>query len=248
MMIPPLVAHRGYPLRYPENTLEGIEAALQCGVRYIEFDVQLSADGVPVLCHDADLRRTAGVESSVLETKWRQLQKISVHEPSRFAQTYSSVTMPALAEFVAMFAVWPQARAFVELKSESLDVFGVQSMTEKVLDVLRPVHSRCVIISDVVDALVCARKNGVSTGWIFDEWSEKAHLTAKTLMPEYLFCNYQRVPAGDSPLWAGSWQWGLYEISDPALARLWIARGADLIETDAIGEMLEALQENGVGH
>ena len=49
MRIPELVAHRGYPQHYPENTLIGIEAAITAGARFIDVDVQLSADRVPVL-------------------------------------------------------------------------------------------------------------------------------------------------------------------------------------------------------
>ena len=55
MDIPELVAHRGYALHYPENTLIGIEAAIRAGARYVEVDVQLSADKVPVLFHDRTL-------------------------------------------------------------------------------------------------------------------------------------------------------------------------------------------------
>jgi len=51
-----LVAHRGWQRRYPENTLPAIKGALDAGARYIEVDVQLSADGVPVLFHDRTLQ------------------------------------------------------------------------------------------------------------------------------------------------------------------------------------------------
>ena len=40
----PLIAHRGYPAHYPENTLIGLEAAIKAGAERIEFDIQLSAD------------------------------------------------------------------------------------------------------------------------------------------------------------------------------------------------------------
>ena len=46
-----IVAHRGYAWRYPENTLEAFQAAVDVGARWVEVDVQLY-DGVPVLSHD----------------------------------------------------------------------------------------------------------------------------------------------------------------------------------------------------
>ncbi|MDQ1363614.1 MAG: glycerophosphoryl diester phosphodiesterase, partial [Pseudomonadota bacterium] len=65
MAIPNLVAHRGYMERYPENTLVGLEAALQCGAGYIEFDVQCAADGTLVVIHDTELTRTCGVNGNI---------------------------------------------------------------------------------------------------------------------------------------------------------------------------------------
>jgi glycerophosphoryl diester phosphodiesterase len=47
-----LQGHRGAQGLRPENTLPSFEAALDAGVTSIETDVHLSADGVPVLCHD----------------------------------------------------------------------------------------------------------------------------------------------------------------------------------------------------
>jgi glycerophosphoryl diester phosphodiesterase len=47
-----IVAHRGYAFRYPENTLEAFQAAVDAGAKWVEVDVQLR-DGVPVLAHDA---------------------------------------------------------------------------------------------------------------------------------------------------------------------------------------------------
>lgn len=63
----PLVAHRGYAARYPENTRESLAAAVSVGAEFVEFDIQLSADGVPVLLHDADLDRTAGRRGTVFD-------------------------------------------------------------------------------------------------------------------------------------------------------------------------------------
>ena len=63
--IPQLVAHRGYSLRYPENTLLAIEQAFIAGACYVECDVQLTQDGVPVLLHDNNLQRTTGQAEDV---------------------------------------------------------------------------------------------------------------------------------------------------------------------------------------
>ncbi len=56
---PPLVvAHRGASTTFPENTLEAFEGAVQAGADIVELDVRLTADGVPVIMHDADVAST----------------------------------------------------------------------------------------------------------------------------------------------------------------------------------------------
>jgi glycerophosphoryl diester phosphodiesterase len=55
---PLLIAHRGASDDAPENTLAAFDLAIEHGADGIEFDVQLSADGVPVIIHDSQLERT----------------------------------------------------------------------------------------------------------------------------------------------------------------------------------------------
>jgi glycerophosphoryl diester phosphodiesterase len=54
-----LVAHRGSSAQLPENTMPAFRQAVRDGADMIEFDVRLSADGVPVVIHDRRLNRTA---------------------------------------------------------------------------------------------------------------------------------------------------------------------------------------------
>jgi glycerophosphoryl diester phosphodiesterase len=82
MNLPTLVAHRGYAACYPENSLEGLQAAVAAGAGWLEFDVQLSTDGVPVLLHDTTLLRTAGHPDSVFDMTADQLRKTCIGEPA----------------------------------------------------------------------------------------------------------------------------------------------------------------------
>lgn len=53
-----IYAHRGFSAKYPENTIEAFQAALDLGVYGVELDIHLSSDGIPVVIHDEDLERT----------------------------------------------------------------------------------------------------------------------------------------------------------------------------------------------
>ena len=83
---PAIVAHRGYTGRYPENTLLSLAAAVSYGARFLEFDVQLTRDGVPVLCHDenaAALRRRPAPRARPRLERVTQRDDGRVSAPSR---------------------------------------------------------------------------------------------------------------------------------------------------------------------
>ena len=71
--LPDIIAHRGNAIEFPENTLQALESAVELGLRHVEFDVQLTADHVPVVIHDADLARVGDRPDSVHSLTWPQL-------------------------------------------------------------------------------------------------------------------------------------------------------------------------------
>jgi glycerophosphoryl diester phosphodiesterase len=66
--LPRVFAHRCGGALAPENTLAGLRIAARLGVRAVEFDVMLSADGSPWLIHDETLERTTNGAGRVCET------------------------------------------------------------------------------------------------------------------------------------------------------------------------------------
>ncbi|MFK7805978.1 MAG: glycerophosphodiester phosphodiesterase [Anaerolineae bacterium] len=72
---PLLIAHRGASYDEPENTLTAFRLAAEQGADGLEFDVQLSADDVPVIFHDAKLERTTNGRGKVADQTFEQLQQ-----------------------------------------------------------------------------------------------------------------------------------------------------------------------------
>jgi len=73
------LAHRGDWRHAPENTLAALQAALAVpGCDGVEFDVRLSADGVPVLLHDETLQRVQGRPERVDAVSSHELEEIGV--------------------------------------------------------------------------------------------------------------------------------------------------------------------------
>ena len=238
MKVPLMVAHRGYAKRFPENTLESLEAALVVGACFVEFDVQLTSDGVAVLHHDDDLQRTAGVTNKVSETTFRQLSQVAVSQADIFGDRFTEVRVPTLASATALLSRWPRVRAFVEIKPDSVERFGTEPVLERVRADLAGAPSQSILISSVVDLVARARQLGQpSMGLVLREWSSAVRRQLEELQPDYALCNLKRIP-GESDLWPGPWKWVVYEVVSPRLALELAGRGADLIETMAIGEML----------
>lgn len=74
VVLPRLQAHRGYcQLGAPENSLQSLRAAREKGALMYECDVRLSKDQIPVLVHDPDLFRIAGLKGTVSEMTAKEL-------------------------------------------------------------------------------------------------------------------------------------------------------------------------------
>jgi glycerophosphoryl diester phosphodiesterase len=236
--IPLLVAHRGYLDRYPENTWPALEAALAAGACWLEFDVQMCADGEFILLHDADFQRTAGCARTVFDMRSDLLGDISVHEPERFGERFAPLAVPVLGDVLQRLAAFPGARAMVEIKTESLQHWGLEKVMDALLQQLDAFRDRCVLISFDPAALAYAqRKRAPDIGWVLTRYDAVHLQQARRLQPHYLICNETKLPAGDKP-WPGDWQWMLYDIRDPEAALAWAQRGVELIETAAIGTLL----------
>lgn len=240
MAVPELVGHRGYPRRFPENTLVSIEAAIATGARYVEVDVQLTRDLVPVLFHDGNIRRVCGMEGTISHYTFEELRRFSASEPGRFGTRYAKERIPALTEFAALLARHPHVTAFVELKHEALNSFGLEAVLTRVVRDLESVRARCVLISFVLAALVPARAAGWRVGAVIEHWRERKQKALQTLAPEFLFCDVNGLPWWGKLRFPGA-KVVIYEVEDAGLARKLMARGVDLIETFAIGELQAAL-------
>jgi glycerophosphoryl diester phosphodiesterase len=236
-----LVAHRGNARDFPENTLPAIRSAIELGARFVEFDVQLSADAVPMVIHDHELQRTAGVPGSVFDYSAAELSQIEVNERSRLGERYSAVRLPRLDDVVDLLLQHPQVTPFVEIKRASLRRFSMERVVAEVLKAVKPLGERCVIISFDLPAVFRARQSGCAIGWVLTSYDEHARLKFEALQPEYLFVNHDKLPA-DGRLWMGPWRWVVYEVDRLELAQSLSARGAHAIETMAVADMMQALR------
>jgi glycerophosphoryl diester phosphodiesterase len=140
---PLVIAHRGGAGLWPENTLYAFGRAAELGVDVIELDVRATADGVPVVFHDATVERTTGGSGPVGGMTLAELKRLDAayrwtpDGGKTFPLRGVGVGVPTLEE---VFAALPGMRFNIEPKrgTASLSkalcrVVRERSMTEKVL-------------------------------------------------------------------------------------------------------------------
>jgi glycerophosphoryl diester phosphodiesterase len=109
------IAHRGASAAAPANTLAAFEKAIELGADGIELDVQLSADGVPVVVHDATVDATTDGSGRVAEMTLAQLKQLDAG--SWFDPAFASERIPTLKEVLETMG--SRLLLNIELKSTS---------------------------------------------------------------------------------------------------------------------------------
>ncbi|WP_404418979.1 glycerophosphodiester phosphodiesterase family protein [Marinospirillum sp.] len=96
MLMSAIIGHRGARGLAPENTLKSIELAAELGVRWVELDVMLTRDQVPILFHDAWLNKLSNGRGQVEKFDFSALEHLRVLAP-RGAKDRSSQPLATLA-------------------------------------------------------------------------------------------------------------------------------------------------------
>jgi glycerophosphoryl diester phosphodiesterase len=104
--LPLAFAHRGFDLAGAENSMLAFQQAVDLGYRYLETDVRVTADGVPLAFHDARLDRVTDRSGQVARLPWREVRqaRIGGREP-----------IPLLVD---VLTAWPHTRINLDVKAE----------------------------------------------------------------------------------------------------------------------------------
>ena len=160
-----LIAHRGASGYLPEHTLEAVTLAHSFDVDFIEPDVVLTKDNVPVILHDIHLDTTTNVNKLypqrvrkdgrfyAIDFTLREIKRLSVHErvnlksgklefPNRFPLNHSSFKVPTLKEYLELVAGLNKTRKkdigiYLEIKSPKFHLSYGKDITVKVLKLLK---------------------------------------------------------------------------------------------------------------
>jgi len=128
---PWIVAHRGARDEAPENTSSAFERALRYPIDGIELDVQMSADGVPVIYHDATLWRVARSRRRIADLTADRLARLEWG--GWFDAAYAGEPLLTLEQTLIRFAA--RTRLLIEIKAPAKN--DNERLTRRVVDMLR---------------------------------------------------------------------------------------------------------------
>lgn len=222
---PVWVAHRGDATRYLENTLAAFAGAAHLGIHHVELDVQVTADGVPIILHDPNLARTHGLNIDVRTRTLAELSRHGIFDADRFVYP-----VPRLEDFATWMHKTPCMHAFVEIKKASLHTQGRKHVLEAVTTKLTALAGRYTLISYDARILAMAQRGAQAIGYVLPTLGQRHRAIAERLAPELLFSNYRRILHVNT-LWPGNWNWAAFEIEDTATAQRLVNLGVRYIET-----------------
>jgi glycerophosphoryl diester phosphodiesterase len=177
--LPLIIGHRGSSAIAPENTLAAFKQAFTDGAVGIEFDVRLSRDGVPVVIHDANLRRTGRRRDLIAALSAAELKQVDVG--SWFNRAYSPLgrdgypreRLPTLDEtFFLLAKQRPKPRAiYVELKTQRAEGTS-DDLAAAVIELIHcySLHKPAVVVSFNLGAIAKVKEldPSIRTGALFE--------------------------------------------------------------------------------
>jgi glycerophosphoryl diester phosphodiesterase len=228
LQLPKVIGHRGAAAYAPENTLACFREAKKRGATWVETDVKLTADGVPILMHDESLKRTTGVDRLVARTRRAELPP----------------GVPTFEEAIACFGALGLG-CNVEIKPCP----GREVETARVaVETLRrcwPAHLPPPLLSSFKDAsLVAARDSApeFARAILLDAFVEDWRARAAMVGALGVNTNGEKLTAPwCCAIKRTGFALSVYTIDEPAVARALVGMGVDCVITNAPDLILAAL-------
>lgn len=230
--LPTVIGHRGAAAHAPENTLASLRTAQRLGCSWVEFDVRLTADGVPVLCHDSSLDRTTDGVGAV--SVWTLSEVRQRDAGCRFRGYFPGERVPALDEALPLAADLGLG-ANIELKADRGREYATAAA---VSDTLRRLRCRlpALLVSSFQPSSIEAMRaldplvpRGILFRVIPRGWAEMAgRLGCAVIGADHRRLTRRRV----DKVRAAGYPLAAYTVNDPARARLLFDWGITSVFSD----------------
>jgi glycerophosphoryl diester phosphodiesterase len=232
-----VIAHRGQSSTYPENTLPSFIGAGRAGADFIELDYHHSKDGIPVVIHDSNLKRTTNIADFDTRSKYRVMDHDAgflqqLDAGSYYSEKFSDVNLPLLEDALAVTSEY--SKTLIERKSgdartclnllERMGLLGnvvIQSFDWRYLSEMRSLNSEielAVLGNQPLTENLLKKMKKLRASTL--NWSAK-HLSRESVALAHAY---------------GFKVW-VYTINSTSAAERFVAMGIDGIVTDRPGEL-----------
>lgn len=242
LKIPQIIGHRGCASYAPENTLESIRTAAEMGVQWVELDVKLTKDQVPIIFHDDNLERTTNGFGPVAERTYEEICNFECG--SWFGDSFAGIKIPTLEEAIDVILEHK-----LGLNLEIKPCPGREKETAEVaLDLLSQIwddHDKLLISSFAHVSLETALD--IATDWhrgflLPEEWPENWKELSEYLDVTTFNVNAKTVTRDQIELIMDMEKQILaYTVNDPMEARRLRSWGVDGFFSDSPDAIIEAL-------
>ncbi|MBI6875756.1 glycerophosphodiester phosphodiesterase [Clostridium aciditolerans] len=185
------IAHRGFSGIYPENTMLAFEKAVEVQCDGIETDVQLTKDGVAVICHDETLERSTDGSGFIKNYTYLELSKLDAG--IKKDHKFSGCRIPTLDEFLD-YIKDKNMLINLELKNS---IIQYENIEEVVIDKVYKygIQANCIISSFNHYSMVKCKEldNSIKTGLLYDEILYHPEKYIKYVGADALHPNFQAV-------------------------------------------------------
>jgi glycerophosphoryl diester phosphodiesterase len=236
------MGHRGAAALAPENTLAGFRRAAATGVRWVEFDVMLTGDAVPVLFHDDNLKRITGRDALMAHTPYSVVRTLDAG--AWFGAEFAGERIATLEAAIAVLAEL-QLSANIEIKPTPGRDRETSAAIADLLARCWPAAAPPPLISSFSRealAVMHAHTPALPRGWLSlrlpRNWLSVARgLECATVHVAGKWLTAKRA----ARIKAAGYGLAAFTINDPKRARTLLDWGVDSIITDSPDVMIEAL-------
>ncbi len=234
-----VVAHRGGGTIAPENTLAGMRAAAEHGLRAVEFDVMMAGDRVPVLMHDPQLGRTISGGGAIDDIPSDALQRMDAGswlDPVRFR----GEPVPRFDEAVRWLnqaGIWMNIEIKPTPGRERETGEVVAGLTDALFAQVNDPAALPLFSSFSFDAMVEAQRVAprIPRGWLVSQVPDDWQARLEQLGAVALHTNHRHLTARQAAdVKAAGYGLFCYTVNEPARARELLSWGVDAFCTDRI--------------
>lgn len=98
LKLPRIIGHRGAAGYAPENTIEAIHTAADMGIEWVELDVKITKDDIPIIFHDDTLERTSNGAGLVAHATYEDVKELDAG--SWYGESFIGAAIPSLEDVI----------------------------------------------------------------------------------------------------------------------------------------------------